>query len=95
MDEISRRVGPSFRMLRVVSHSQMGLAEEITQITLLRLCQQSSQLCRCRLPAIHRDGNRKKLNILQNKVLRVITGQLVSTPVEAYYTHSKRLLAQT
>ena len=80
----------------------MGLAKENSQSALPCLCQQSPKLRRRRMATVHLRRESEKLNRLQNKALRAITGQFLSTPVEAlrleagiqsYDTLSKRLLA--
>ena len=103
MDELSRRVGPSFRMLRAASHSEWGWPKNT--LTSLYHAFVSSHLSYAGAgwqPYICAE-NQKKLNRLQNKALRAITGQFLSTPVEAlcleagiqsYNTYSKCLLAR-
>ena len=104
MDELSRRVGPSFQMLKAVSHSEWGWPKKTPKALYHAFVSSHLSYAGAGWQPYICAENQKKLNRLQNKALRAITGQFLSTPVEAlrleagiqsYDTHSKRLLARS
>ena len=104
MDELIRRVGPSFRMLRAVSHSEWGWPKKTLKSLYYAFVNSHLSYAGAGWQPYICAKNREDLIRLQNKALRAITGQLISTPVEAlrleagiqsYDTHSKRLLARS
>ena len=104
MDELSRRVGPSFRMLRAVSHSEWGWPKKTLKSLYHAFVSSHLSYAGAGWQPYICAKNREDLIRLQNKALRAITGQFLSTPVEAlrleagiqsYDTHSKRLLARS
>ena len=83
MNEFIRRVGPSFRMLRAVSHSEWGWPKKTLKSLYHAFVSSHLSYAGARWQPYICAKNRENLTRLQNKELRAITGQFLSTPVEA------------
>ena len=84
MDELSRRFRPSFRMLRAVFHSELGWLKKTLKSLYHAFVNSHLSYAGAGWQPYICDENSKKLNRLQNKALRLITGQFLSTTVEAF-----------
>ena len=104
IDAVTDRLGSSFNMMNAVSHSTWGWPKDSLRPIYHAFIGSQLNYAGAGWQPYICETNVRKLERLQNRAMRAITGQLISTPIEALYieagvpshrTTSKRLVARS